>query len=179
MQNEPSQCHEPSPENRPFRFNAKVAQFVIIVLLAMALPIAVVVLGFLEMRKAMREETPEALVEPPGLRTALEQAVDAAWSAPVNLGGTAGKFEQTCRTGDECLRLGDEAKKIAAGFGGVVITPERIEQGGTRWIIQVPSAKAQDFESALVAMGFRMTSALPSDSQGEAALYELEIHIAK
>jgi len=177
MENDSNNSSHPDGQQPPFRFNAKVAQFLIIVLIAMGLPIAVAVLGFLEMRKAMRQESTESVVaEPPGLREVLEHAADASWKPPAGLGSTTNRFEQTCRTGTECLNLGERVKAVAIDLGGTVITPERIESGGTRWIVNIPASKSREFDSALASLGFQ--SAVSGGISGiESSFYEIEIRI--
>lgn len=179
MENDSNTSSHPDGQQPPFRFNAKVAQFLVIVLLAMGLPIAVAVLGFLEMRKALREESTETVVaEPPGLREALEHAADASWKPPAGLGSTATRFEQTCRTGTECLTLGERVKAVAIDLGGTVITPERIESGGTRWIVTIPASKSQEFDSALASLGFHLAVSAGISDNGS-AFYEIEIRIVE
>lgn len=181
MPQNPNQSYEPSPDDSdkqpPFRFNAKVAQFSILVLLALGLPMTVAILGFIEMRKAIRHEPQERTVEAAGLREALEHAVDSAWEMPTGLGGPTNRFEAMSRSGDECLLVGEKVKKAATRLGGSVITPERIEEGGTRWIIQLPAAKSQMFDATLEALGFQRLPSQASGTLDDAVLYELDIRI--
>lgn len=178
--NQPDATAASSAESQPpFRFNAKVAQFLVIVLLAMGLPIAVAILGFLEMRRAMNPAPVESAEEPAGLRAALEQAVDATWQAPQGLGAATRRFEMAVRDGDECQQVGESAKSAAKSFGGVVVTPERIEEGGTRWIVQVPATEARAFEAALGGLGFKSVQSTSADSTNGQVLYELVIPIAE
>lgn len=179
MQHDPNSSSHSDGHQPPFRFNAKVAQFLVIVLLALGLPIAVAVLGFLEMRKAMRQEPTETVAaEPPGLREALERAADVSWSAPESLDSSSERFEQTCRTGAECLDLGERVQAAATELGGTVVTPERIEAGGTRWIVTIPAAKSREFDSSLASLGFQ--HATPGGmSRSEPLIYQIEIRIVE
>ena len=181
MPHDPSQSYEPSSDDSekqpPFRFNAKVAQFLILVLLALGLPMTVAILGFIEMRKAIRHESQERTVDAAGLQEALEHAVDSVWEMPTGLGGPTNRFEVISRSGDECLRIGEKVKKVATLLGGSVITPERIEAGGTRWIIQLPTAQSRMFDETLESLGFQRLPSQASETPDDALLYELDIRI--
>lgn len=159
----------PEPDEtpaRPFRFNAKVAQVAALAMVALALPLTLAILGFRDMRHSA--PAPEI----PVLRGSLEGVVDAQWSPPDLSAGTR-KFERAVADGDACLALGESVGTLAEGLGGTVLSPERIEEGGTRWVVQIPAGKAAEFDAGLGRLGF----AGPGEpaAAGEPVLYEVEI----
>ena len=183
--NTPDQSSANNYDSPPaFRINGKVVQFLMIILLALGLPITVAVLGIIEMRKDRRpvvevlEEPTSA--EPSGLRPMLEQAAENAWKAPGALvAGSASTFTIICPSREACLQLGDQIKAAALSVDGYVIPPERIEEGGTRWLIQVPHKRVQSFESDLARLGFLGNKSSTSRSLDAACLYVIEIRIAQ
>lgn len=187
MQNDPINPDQSSANNYDsppaFRINAKVVQVLMILLLALGLPITVAVLGIIEMRKE-RRSTVEVLDEPSneepiGLRSVLEQAAENTWKAPEALDPGARTFKIICPSGVACLQLGEQIKAAAVSVDGSVIPPERIEDGGTRWLIQVRNKNAQAFESQLAQLGFLGNNQTLSDAPDDNALFVIEIQIAK
>jgi len=167
-----SEEHSPSPEESPaapFRWNAKVLQMVALVLMALALPLTIAIYGIRDIRKAS-QPAPEA----EGLRAVLENVVDQKWQAPV-LAGAVRSTSRDVPNGDACLKVGEDIQKLARDSGGMVLTPEKIESGGTRWLVQIPAAQKNAFESALAAMGF---SPAMGEPKGDPVIYFIEIRIA-
>lgn len=163
--------HNPSPGESPappFRWNAKVLQMVALVLMALALPLSIVIFGIRDIRKAS-QPGPEA----EGLRAVLENVVDQKWQAPV-LEGAVRSTSLEVRNGDLCLKVGEDIQKLARDSGGMVLTPEKIESGGTRWLMQMPAGQKTAFESALAAMGF---SPATGESTDDPIFYSVEIRI--
>lgn len=171
LQNPMSEKQNPVSEEMPappFRWNSKVLQMAALLMVALALPVTIAILGIRDIRKAA-PPAPEAQ----GLREALETVVDSKWQAPF--------LEESVRTavrnvpnGDACLKIGEDVRTLAGDCGGSVLTPERIEEGGTRWLVQVPADRKVAFESGLAARGF---SAPAGEAAGDPVLYSLEIRI--
>lgn len=166
---------EPENPQRPFRFNPKVAQMAGLVLVALALPLTLAILGF----RDMRQPTPPANVEPApeieGLRGALETVVDSRWSAPV-LDSGARRVVKEVANGDECLSIGNAVQEVAKKMQLTVVIPEKIESGGTRWLVQMPVANVSAFELELGLLGFTGLGTAPAAGAG-VVLYEVEIPI--
>lgn len=167
-----SEEHHPTPEESPappFRWNAKVLQMAALVMVALALPLTIAIYGIRDIRKAS-QPTPEA----EGLRAVLENVVDQKWQAPV-LAGAVRSASREVPDGAAALRFGDDIQKLARDSGGMVLSPEKIESGGTRWLVQIPANGKNAFESALAAMGF---SPATSGSSDDPVFYSIEIRIA-
>lgn len=167
-----SEKQNPMPEQMPaspFRWNTKVAQMVAVLMVALALPVTIAILGIRDLRK---NALPSPEVE--GLRGSLEAVVDSQWKPPV-LEGTIRTTVREVPDGTACLKTGEDLQSIARNTGATVITPERIESGGTRWLVQVPADRKTDFESGLAAKGFTLPS---GGMAGDPVFYAVEIRIA-
>ena len=159
---------------RPFRFNPKVVQMAALMMVALALPVTLAILGIRDIRQASRESESEPAPEITSLRGALESVVDAQWSTP-NLPAGTRKSVREVADGDACLKAGEALQKLARSLDATVLSPEKIEAGGTRWIIQIPAGQVPAFEKGLGELGF----AGVTESPGSAVtiLYEVEIPI--
>jgi hypothetical protein len=157
------------PPAGPFRWNAKVLQMVALVMVALALPLTIAIFGIRDIRIAV-QPTPES----PGLRAVLENVVNQNWQAPFLEGAVRSSLREV-PDGNACLKIGEAVQKIARDSGGVVLTPEKIESGGTRWLVQVPANQKDAFETALAAMGF---SSFTGVSKDDPVFYFVEIRIA-
>lgn len=157
------------PPAPPFRWNAKVLQMVALVLMALALPLTIAIYGIRDIRKAT-QPTPES----PGLQAVLENVVNQNWQAPV-LEGAVRSTSLVVPDGNACLKIGEDIQKLAKNSGGAVLTPEKIESGGTRWLVHVPANRKAGFESAIATMGF---SSFAGESTGDPVFYSVEIRIA-
>lgn len=160
-------------EKRPFRFNSKVVHVGALVMLALALPLTLAILGFRDMRKPAVTSEPAPEVE--GLRGALETVVDSRWSAPVLDSGTH-RVVKEVPNGDECLKVGNAVQEVARKMNLTVIIPEKIESGGTRWLVQMPVGSVSAFELELGLLGFTGLGAVAEPGSG-VVLYEVEIPI--
>lgn len=167
-----SEKQNPTPEQMPaspFRWNAKVAQMVAVLMVALALPVTIAILGIRDLRK---NSLPAPEVE--GLRGALETVVDSQWKPPILEGAIRTAFRKV-PDGAACLRTGEDIQKLARDTGGTALTPERIESGGTRWLVQVPANRKNAFEAGLAARGFSLS---PGVVAGDPVFYAVEIQIA-
>ena len=167
-----SEKQNPTPEQMPaspFRWNAKVAQMVAVLMVALALPVTIAILGIRDLRK---NSLPAPEVE--GLRGALETVVDSQWKLPI-LEGLIRTSVREVPDGAACLQTGEDIQKLARDAGGTVLTPERIESGGTRWLVQVPADRKTAFEAGLATWGFSLP---PGNAVGDPVFYAVEIRIA-
>ncbi len=164
-----SEKQNPVPEETPappFRWNSKVPQMVALLLVALALPVTVAIIGIRDIRK-----TPAPEVE--GLREALETVVDSKWKEPFLEGGFR-TASLGVANGDACLKTGEDVQALARDCGGSVLAPEKIEEGGTRWLIQIPADRKAAFEDGLAARGF---SPVAGGVPGDPVFYSIEIQI--
>jgi hypothetical protein len=178
--NEPREGQQMNEDQPGFRLNAKVFQMLMLVLIALILPTVVAILGIQQMRQSDIKTTPQGAEELPELRSSLEAVAEKAWG-PSDL--TAGGFRVLvleCKDGDTCLQIGESIKEAANRLGGVVLSPERIEAGGTRWIIQVPQEAESDFNAALLRLGFLLPPMDPLSAEkdkGKSILYQINLPI--
>lgn len=163
---DPESQENPPP---PFRWNPKVIQMAALVMVALALPLTIAIYGIRDIRQAS-----ESTVDATGLRTVLENIVDEKWKEPVLEGGlqTAGR---DVPDGEACVKVGDALQSLVRDNGGSVLTPEKIETGGTRWLVQIPADRATAFEARLASAGF---SAPSGKRVGDPVIYAVEIRIA-
>jgi hypothetical protein len=77
--------------------------------------------------------------------------------------------------GDACVKAGDALQSLVRDSGGSVLTPEKIEAGGTRWLVQIPADRAAAFEARLGSAGF---SEPVGKRSSDPVIYAVEIRIA-
>ena len=154
----------------PFRWNGKVLQMVSLVLVALALPMTIAIYGIRNIRKSS-EPIPDAV----GLRAVLENVVDETWQTPV-LESAARISVRELPDGEACLKAGETIQNLVRNYGGVVLTPEKIESGGTRWLVQIPGNRVASFETELAEAGF---SSPKGGRRGEPVFFSIEIPISR
>ena len=154
----------------PFRWNGKVLQMVSLVLVALALPMTIAIYGIRDIRKAS-EPIPDA----GGLRAVLQNVVDQQWQAPI-LEGASRISVRKVPNGEACLKAGETIQNLVRNCGGVVLTPEKIESGGTRWLVQIPGDRVASFETELAEAGF---SSPKGGRVGESVFFSIEIPISR
>ena len=143
----------------PFRLNPQVVQMLAVALVALAVPLAVVILGLRQISARPSAPAPEI----PELRVSLEQVADQHLRPPGMMTGEAIVLQ---RPGAELPDVRREIELAAAKAGGSVLVTE-IPEGGVRLLVKVPASSAGDFDRAL-------PQPLPS-TQGSAGLYEIQI----
>lgn len=166
------------PENTPpppFRFNAKAVRMALLVMAALLLPLTLAIVGFRDMRQPVAPASAEPVAGNEGLRGALENVVDSRWSPPV-LDSGARRVVKEVADGDECLRIGNAVQDVAKKMELAVVIPEKIESGGTRWLVQMPAANVSAFELEMGLLGFTGLGAASGPGQG-VILFEVEIPI--
>lgn len=161
------------PTAPPFRWNSRVLQMAALVMLALALPLTIAILGIRDIRMASKAAISAPEPEVPGLRGALETIVDSRWKPPL-LDGSVRTARRGVPDGDACLRTGEAVQRLARDSGGTVLAPERIESGGTRWLVQMPVDRKNAFEAGLEALGF---APAVGEASGDAVFYAVEIRI--
>ncbi|TSA33450.1 MAG: hypothetical protein D4R65_07770 [Verrucomicrobiaceae bacterium] len=109
-----------------------------VVFLALAIPLALVVLGG---REIFFRKTSSPAPEVPELRASLESAASKALPPPAGLGGGR-RF--ILERGADAAAHRDMVEKTAAELGGVVVASSL--EDGVRLIVQIPAASASRFE---------------------------------
>ncbi len=133
-----------------------------VLLLALAIPLTLIVLGGREIFKPSRP-APEI----PELRASLEAAASKAMPPPAELGGGR-RF--VISKGQDAAASRALIEKTAAGLGGGVVVASPVENGGgIRLIVRIPSDAAARFE----ATALEGTCNLQSDSASTEGLYEI------
>ena len=184
---------ETDPEQRPdeavpkFRVNAQVFQILGLLAVALALPITILVLGLIGMRKDRLHPPVESLVsdstaEVPGLRQSLESIAEAHMPiGPVE--STMRIFrlrlDATEKSKKKRLELLDLFKRSNAGFA------ETGDSAQQSWIVTVESSRVDFFENDLIQIGFladrtgegSKTSFSDADSQ-KSVLYKVNLETA-
>ncbi len=134
-----------------------------ILLVALAVPVTLVILGL----RSMTAQPPESAPEVEGLRSSLESAAEKHFPAPETLGGSRRFTLKETSEGQASL-----LEKAAASAGGGAIT-SRLEDGSVRLLIQIPPEASENFEKTY--LGSLSASASPDESQPATGLYEVVI----
>jgi len=148
-----------------FRLNPRVIQMIVVLMVALAVPVTLVVLGLRSMAGHSSGPAPE--VE--GLRTSLESAADKHFPPPENLGGGRRFVFKAVTDASAQPSLLEQA---AAAVGGVAIS-SRQEDGSTRILIRVPPESSEYFERT--SLEPCTESVLPGEPTQNSGLYEVLI----
>lgn len=151
-----------NPGPARFRLNPQVFLMIAVLFLALAIPLALVVLGGREILKPSRP-APEI----PELRASLEAVASQALPPPAELGGGR-RFVLTKEIDAAASRALIE--ETASALGGCVVESPVDTGGCPRLIVRIPSAAAARFEEAVLAK-----ACIPQggDSPSVAGLYEI------
>lgn len=155
-----------NPPHTPFRLNPQVVHMLAVVLLAMAIPLVVLILGIRGFSSKPAAPTPEV----PGLRAALEQ-VASKTLPPAELGTG---YQQVVLLPGHVVNPLERQKAIercAGELGGATLLTEQ-KDGRSRVLVQIPAAAAARFEEVALP-GFSSSSA--PDPAGDTRLYEIII----
>lgn len=149
-----------------FTLNPQVFRMLLIVLVALAVPLTVATLGFLQLTKKV---PPEAAAEPamPGLQAALEQAADKNWQPALEISDGRSVFYLEPSTSPEEAR-----KRIASAVTELrgTVVPASEETGGGRILVQISAVRAPEFESKAL-LGF--IPKIAGSQTGDTRLYEI------
>ena len=153
---------ETDPAQRPdepvpkFRANAQVFQILGLLAIALALPITILVLGLIGMRKdrlnaPVETRISDSTAEVPGLRQSLESIAEANLpigpvESPVRIFKL--RLDAAQKSEKKRLELLDVFKRSEAGFAE---TGDSTQQS---WIVTVESSRVALFENDLIRMGF-------------------------
>jgi len=153
---------ETDPAQRPdeplpkFRVNAQVFQILGLLAVALALPITILVLGLIGMRKdrlnaPVESRISDSTAEVPGLRQSLESIAEANMpigpvESPVRIFRL--RLDEAEKREKKGLELLDLFKRSDAGFA------ETGDSAQQSWIVTVEASRAALFENDLIRMGF-------------------------
>ena len=153
---------ETDPAQRPdepvpkFRVNAQVFQILGLLAVALALPITILVLGLIGMRKdrlhpPVETRISDSTAEVPGLRQSLESIAEAHMpigpvESPMRIFRL--RLDATEKSKKKCLELLDLFKRSNAGFA------ETGDSAQQSWIVTVESSRVDFFENDLIQIGF-------------------------
>jgi len=149
-------------QHTPFRLNPQVVQMLAIVLIALAIPLAVLILGI----KGAKPKAPSP--EAPGLRAALELAASKILPPPAGLGTGSRQFVLMPGQGNPVERQ-KAIERSAGELGGTALLVGQAD-GGVRLIVQIPAAAAARFEAGALA-GF--SSSGTQAQEGDTRLYQI------
>ena len=144
---------EPAPK---FRVNAQVFQILGLLAVALALPITILVLGLIGMRKdrlnaPVQTQISDSAAEVPGLRQSLESIAEANLpigpvESPTRIFRL--RLDATEKSEKKRLEILDLFKRCDAGFAETGDSAQQI------WIVTVESSRVENFENDLIRMGF-------------------------
>ena len=153
---------ETDPEQRPdeavpkFRVNAQVFQILGLLAVALALPITILVLGLIGLRKdrlnaPVQTQISDSAAEVPGLRQSLESIADANLpigpvESPMRIFRL--RLNATEKSEKKRLEILDLFKRCDAGFA------ETGDSAQPSWVVTVESSWVEFFENDLIRMGF-------------------------
>ena len=144
---------EPVPK---FRVNAQVFQILGLLAVALALPITILVLGLIGMRKdrlitPVENQISDSTAEVPGLRQSLESIAEANLpigpvESPMRIFRL--RLDEGQKSGKKRLDLLDLFKRSDSGFA------ETGDSDQQSWIVTVESSRVALFENELIRLGF-------------------------
>jgi hypothetical protein len=153
---------ETDPAQRPdepvpkFRVNAQVFQILGLLAVALALPITILVLGLIGMRKdrlnaSVETQITDSTAEVPGLRQSLESIAEANLpigpvESPMRIFRL--RLDEAEKRDKTRLELLDVFKRSDAGFA------ETGDSAQQSWIVTVEPSRVALFENDLIRMGF-------------------------
>ena len=136
--------------------NAQVFQILGLLAVALALPITILVLGLIGMRKdrlnaPVQTQISDSAAEVPGLRQSLESIAEANLpigpvESPMRIFRLRSDATEKCEK--KRLEILDLFKRCDAGFAETGDSAQQI------WIVTVESSRVENFENDLIRMGF-------------------------
>ena len=147
-----------------FRVNFRVIQMIALVLVALAVPLTLVVLGVQQIAAKSRASAPDTA----GLRVALEQAAEKSWKTPeVADGRSIWHLAASVNASETRSAVEESARKIS----GAVLLPPSVGAGDEeRLVVQIPCAEASRFEAESLRNFVKFQH---GHATGESRLYEI------
>lgn len=150
-----------------FRLNSQVAQMIAIILLALAVPLALVALGIKQF-SSKKETSP--VPEIPGLRFSLELAAEKNFRPPETMPEARDVFLFSQAAGDKSSSR-KNIEETARKLKGIVVTMPPGEKNNDRILVQVSEAQATAFEAQALRGFVRKTR---GESVKQCRMYEIQ-----
>ena len=165
-------------EQPKFRINAQVIQILALIVLALALPVTCLIMGFLEIRKNQSAGQIQSLEAPevPGLRQSLEAVAEARLPvSTIDIGPRPFAFLISSQAASEKLQA--TLQNLVTRFSGVSLQSDAVDNNSVRLLIQIPSDSVEKFEEELKLM---KPSAQPSpqiEISSKVSVYEIQLRM--
>lgn len=148
--------HNPDEPVAKFRLNIQVFQILALLGIALALPLTILVLGILDIRKNQKTTTEPAKVEIaseiPGLRQSLESIAEVQWPE-TTMDSEMRVFKLFIGNEDNGQKKRSEIIDFLTNQLGSVFL-ELQEPDKQCWIVTWDATKTEEFEKTLIAKGF-------------------------
>lgn len=152
-----------------FRINVRVLQIIALVLVALAVPVALVILG---VRQISSRPNQEPAMETPGLRASLELAADKNFAPPEALMEDRVVFVLSQASVGDAKSVRQKTEQEICEAGGVIIPGDPGKSDEESLLAKIPAAKAASLEAQLLESFSRLTS-VKNSSAGEDLLIEI------
>ena len=170
------ELQEPKPR---FRLNVQVFQIFGLVIIALALPFTILILGLLDIRKNTKPNTPEKITEtkqtsdePPGLRSAFNSIAESLMPTPLLEDGIR-RFLYFYKKTDSATTESD-LKLTLERLGAICLDASQTSR--QNYLVHIPIQQAEKFESDLVALEPSEKPRHPLNVNSQASLsYEITI----
>lgn len=154
-----------------FRVNPQVFQIMALVLVALAIPITLVVLGLLEMQRERKksppiDNLPELASEVPGLRESLESIAEKALPVP-EIHAEITRFLFQYRDSDSKERIRSSILQVLSSSG--VSALGSVDSERERWIVTCEEGEEATLKRALEELLLSNSMARPLSATGQAA----------
>jgi len=174
-----SQHPEPQEPKPRFRLNVQVFQIFGLVIIALALPFTILILGLLDIRKNTTPNTPEKITEtkqtsdePPGLRSAFNSIAESLMPTPLLEDGIR-RFLYVYKKIDNATTESD-LKRTLERFGALCLDVSQTRR--QKYLAHIPIQQAEKFESELDAMEPSEKPRHPLNVNSQASMsYEITI----
>ncbi len=142
----------------------QVIQMIGILLVALAIPLALVAIGVRQFTSK-----PQPAPETGGLRVALEQAAEKTWKVPEAISDGRGIF--VASSPGNSLQVRELIEKTVQDLHGIILSAPTGQSQGERLLVQMPASGASSFEARLHDQNFvQKQQADPTEGN---RLYEL------
>jgi hypothetical protein len=161
-----------------FRINAQVVQILALIVLALALPVTCLIMGFLEIRKNQSAAQAPSIEAPevPGIRQSLEAVAEARMPvSSIEIGPRAFAFLILSQAASEKLQA--TLQNLVTRCSGVSLQSDAVDNNSVRLLIQIPSDSVEKFEEELKSM---KPSAQPStqiEIPSKVSVYEIQLRM--
>lgn len=174
-----SQHPEPLEPKPRFRLNVQVFQIFGLVIIALALPFTILILGLLDIRKNTKPNTPEKImetiqssVEPPDLRSAFNSIAESLMPTPLLEDGIRRFLYVYKKT--QSVTTETHLKRNLENVGAICL--DASETRRQKYLAHIPIQQAEKFESDLDALQPSEKPSHPLNVNSQASVsYEITI----